>query len=77
MTPVELIASKFLSIASQSTGDYELKEKVRKSNMKMETITDLIHEFIYDRPKDSKNSTDGRSIYYVQERPNKKWSENP
>ena len=44
--------------------------------MTIETITDLIHEYMYDRLNDSNNSNDGRNIKHVQERPRKrKWSE--
>ena len=76
VTPAELIASKFLSLIGRSTGDYELKKKIRKSNMTIETITDLIHEYMYDRLNDSNNSNDGRNVKHVQERPQKrKWSE--
>ena len=78
VTPAELIASKFLSLIGRSTGDYELKRKIRKSDMTIETITDLIHEYMYDRLNDSINSNDGRDIKYVQERPQKrKWTERP
>ena len=76
VTPAELIASKFLSLIGRSTGDYELKKKIRKSNMTIETITDLIHEYMYDRLNDSNNSNDGRNVEHVQERPQRrKWSE--
>ena len=75
VTPAELIASKFLSLIGRSTGDYELKKKIRKSNMTIETITDLLHEYMYDRLNDSNNSNDGRNVKHVQERPQKrKWS---
>ena len=60
VTPAELIASKFLSLIGRSTGDYELNKKIRKSNMTIETITDLIHEYLYDRLNDSNNSNDPR-----------------
>ena len=42
VTPVKLIASKFLSLIGRSSGDYELKKKIRKSVMTIEKITDLI-----------------------------------
>ena len=78
VTPAELIASKFLSLIGRSTGDYELKKKIRKSDMTIETITDLIHEYMYDRLNDSNNSNDERDIKHVQERPQKrKWTERP
>ena len=76
VTPAELITSKFLSLIGRSTRDYELKKKIRKSDMTIETITDLIHEYMYDRLNDSNNSNDGRDIKHVQERPQKrKWHE--
>ena len=78
VTPAELIASKFLSLIGRSTSYYELKKKIRKSDMTIETITDLIHEYMYDRLNDSNNSNDGRDIKHVQERPQKrKWTERP
>ena len=55
-----LIASKFLSLIGRSTGEYELQKKIRKSDMTTETITDLIHEYMYDRLNDSNNSNDGK-----------------
>ena len=76
VTPAELIASKFLSVIGRSTGDYELKKKIRKSDMTIETIAALILEHMYDRLNDSNNSNDGREIKHVQERPyNRKWTE--
>ena len=65
VTPAELIASKFLSVIERSTGDYELKKKIRKSDMTIETITASIHEHTYDRLNDSNNSNDGREIKHV------------
>ena len=76
VTPAKLIASKFLSVIGRSTENYETKKGIRKSDMTIETITALIHEHMYDRLKDSKNSNDGREIKHVQERPYKrKWTE--
>ena len=68
VTSAELIASKFLSVIGRSTEDYDLKKKIRKSGMMIETITALIHEHMYDRLNDSNNSNDGREIKHVQER---------
>ena len=77
VTAAELIASKFLSLIGESTGDYELKKKIRKSKMNIETISDLIHEYRYNRLNDSNNSHDGRNVKHVQEMPpTRKWSEN-
>ena len=66
VTPAELIASKFLSVIGRSTGDYELKKKIRKKDMTIETITALIHEHKYDRLNESNNSNDGKEIKHVQ-----------
>ena len=44
--------------------------------MTIETIPDLIHEYMYDRLNDSNHSNDGRDVKHVQERPQKrKWQE--
>ena len=77
VTPAELIASKFLSVIGRSTGDYELKKKIRKSDMTIETKTALIHEHMYDRLNESNNSNDGKEIKHVQERPNKSGQTKP
>ena len=60
VTPAELIASKFLSITRRSAGVYELKKKLRKSDITIQTITDLIHEYMNDSLDESINSNDGR-----------------
>ena len=39
VTPAELIASKFLSVIGRSPVGYELKKKIRKNDMTIETIT--------------------------------------
>ena len=44
ITPAELLDSKFLSPIGRSSGDYELKKKIKKSNMTIDAITDAIHE---------------------------------
>ena len=72
VTPAELIASKFLSLVGRLTRDYEPKKKIRKSNMTIETIIDLINEYMYDWLNDSNNSNDGRNVKHVQERPQKR-----
>ena len=78
VTSTELIASKFLSVIGRSTGHYEIKKKIRKSDMTIETITALIHEHMYDRLNESNNSNDGKEIKHVQERPHKrKWTDKP
>ena len=57
-------------------GDYELKKKIRKSNLTIDTITDLIHEYMYDRLNESNNSKDAKEIQHIPERQYKrKWSD--
>ena len=78
VTSAELLASKFLSVIGRSTGDYELKKKIRKSDLAVETITVLIHEHMYDRINDSNHSNDRREIKHLQKRPYKrKWMDKP
>ena len=44
--------------------------------MTIETITDLIHEYVYDRLNEANNSNDGKEIQHIQERQYKrKWSD--
>ena len=74
MTPAELIAPKFLSLISRSTGDYELKMQIRKSDMTIETITDMIHEYMYDRLSESNISNDGKELQHIQHRQYKRKS---
>ena len=76
VTPDDPLASKILSVIGRSTGDYELKKKIRNSDTTIETITTLIHEHIYDRLNGSNHSNDGKEIKHVQERPYKrKWTD--
>ena len=53
ITAAELLASKFSSLIGKSTGDYDLKKKIRKSDMSVEAITDAIHEYMYEKLNDS------------------------
>ena len=36
--------------------------------MTKETVTDLIHKYMYDRLNESKNSIDGKEMQHIQER---------
>ena len=75
ITAAELLASKFLSLIGKSTGDYELKKKIRKSDMSVEAITEAIHEYMYEKlnespetDEDKKNQTCGKKKTKVWER---------
>ena len=67
---------KFLSVIGRSTGDYELKKKIRKSDITLETISTLVHKHMYDRLNNSNKPNDGKEIKHVRERPYKrKWTD--
>ena len=65
ITAAELIASKFL--IGKSTGNYELKKKIRKSDMSIEAITDAIHEYMYKKLNESPE-TEEEKIRYVDKK---------
>ena len=56
----ELIASKFLSLIGKSSGDYELKGKIKKSNMTIDAITEAIHEHMYEKLNETTDSNDNK-----------------
>ena len=62
ITPAELLASKFLSLIGKSSGDYELKRKIKKSNMTIDAITDAIHEYMYEKLNESSDSEESRRV---------------
>ena len=68
ITAAELIASKFLSLIGKSTGDYEFKKKIRKSDMSIEAITDAIHEYMYEKLKESPETEEEKKIRHVDKR---------
>ena len=49
ITAAELRASKFLSVIGKSTGDYDLKKKIRKNDMSVKAITEALHEHMYEK----------------------------
>ena len=64
----ELLASKILSVIGKSTGDYDLKKKIRKIDMSVEAITDAIHEHMYEKMNDSPKTEEERRIRYLIKR---------
>ena len=68
ITAAELIASKFLSLIEQSTGDYELKKKIWKSDMSKETITDTIQEYMHEKLNESPETEEEKKIRHVDKR---------
>ena len=68
VTAAELLASKFLSLIGKSTGDYELKKKLRKSDMSVEAKTEAIHEYMYEKLNDSPDTEDEKKFRHVEKR---------
>ena len=68
ITAAELLASKFLSVIGKSTGDYDLKKKIRKSDMPVEAITEALHEYMYEKLNDSPETEEEKKIRYLKKR---------
>ena len=65
ITAAELLASKFLSVIGKTTGDNDLKKKIKKGDMPVEAITDTIHEYMYEKMNESKDSEEETKIKHV------------
>ena len=52
-TAAELLASIFLSVIGKTTGDRDLKKKIKKGDMSLEAITDTIHDYMYEKMNES------------------------
>ena len=63
ITAAELLASKFLSVIGKSTGDYDLKKNIRKSDMSVEAITEALHEHMYEKLNDSPETEKKKNRY--------------
>ena len=68
ITAAEFLASKFLSVIGKSTGDYDLKKKIRKSDMSVEAITEALHEYKYETLNDSPETEDEKKTRYLNKR---------
>ena len=77
ITAAELLASKFLSVIKKSTGDYDLKKKIRKSDISVEAITDAKIEYTYDKINDSPETNEVEKIRYLNKRKIKPMKEQP
>ena len=62
------MASKFLSVIGKSTGDYDLKKKIRKSDMSVEAITEGLYEHMYEKLNDSPGTEEEKKIRYLNKR---------
>ena len=65
ITAAELLASKFLSVIGKTTGDNDLKKKIKKGDMSVEAITDTIHEYMYEKMNESRDSEEETKIKHV------------
>ena len=75
ITAAELLASKVLSVIGKSTVDYDLKKKIRKSDMSVEAITDALHEHMYEKLNDSPETEEEKKIRYLNKRKAKSFKE--
>ena len=75
ITEADLSASKVVSVIGKSKGDYDLKEKIRKSDMSVEAITEALHEFLYEKLNDSSETEDEKKIRYLNKRKAKRTKE--
>ena len=65
LTAPELVASKFLSVIGKTTGNNDLKNRIRKSDMSVEAIPDTIHEYMCEKMNESKDSEEETKISHV------------
>ena len=70
ITAAELLASKFLSVIGKTTGDNNLKKKIKKGDMSVEAITDTIHEYTYEKMNESRDSEEETNIQHVDRKRN-------
>ena len=71
ITAAEILASKFLSVIGKSTGDYDLRKKIRRSDMSVEAITEALHEHMYEmyeKLNDSPETEEEMIISYLNKR---------
>ena len=68
ITAAALIASKFLSPIGKSAGDYELKKKIRKSDMSVEAVTNTIHECMYEKLNESPETEEKKKTRHVDKK---------
>ena len=59
-----------MSLIGESTGD-SLKNKIRKTDMSVEAITDAIHEYMYEKLNDSPETEKEKKIRYLNKRKTK------
>ena len=70
ITAAELLASKFLSVIGKTIGDNDLKKKIKKGDMSVEAITDTIHEYMYEKMNESRDSEEETKIKHVERKRN-------
>ena len=68
ITAAELLASKCFSFIGKSTGDYDLRKKIRKTDMSVEEITEALDEYRYEKLNDSPETEDEKKNRYLHKR---------
>ena len=68
ITAAELLASKFRSVIGKTTGDNDLKKKIKKGDMSVEAITDTIHEYMYEKMNESRDTEEETKIKHVEKK---------
>ena len=68
ITASELLASKFLSVIGKTTGDNDLKKKIKKGDMSVEAIPDTIHEYMYEKMIESRDTEEETKIKHVEKK---------
>ena len=76
ITAAELLASKFLSVIRKSTGDDDLKKKIRKRDMSVEAITEALHEYMNEKLSDSPETESRKQIQYLKKKRKTRISKN-
>ena len=57
-----------MSVIGKSTGDYDLKKKVRMSDMSVKAITNAMHEYINGKLNDSPETEEEKNRYLNNEK---------
>ena len=68
ITAAEILAANFLSSSDKSTGDYDLKQKIRKSDMSVDAICEALHECMYKKLNDSPETEGEKKIRYLNKK---------
>ena len=71
---MEHVASKFLSEIGNSSGD-DLKKQIRKRDMSVETISEALQVYMFEKLNDSQETGDEKRVRYLNKRKTKSTKE--